>query len=77
MNAIQRWYFWNGLPAKCEDDRADIYHQLKDTGLFDPPLWCKAKDVAELERVMAESQGEAPGNVRGYAKTDRIPAGVP
>lgn len=54
MNAIQRWYFYR------DRDGGQGEHPLVDgnVGEMLGPLWCKAQDVAELERVIADQSAK-------------------
>lgn len=47
MNAIQRWYF-------LQYDHEPYQAPIGDSG---QELWCKAKDVAELERLVYQYVG--------------------
>lgn len=62
MNAIQRWFFYPLLGKHVEADQ--ITPRPEDV------LWCKAKDVQELERVVDE-QSERITELRS-----RLPVGM-
>lgn len=53
MSLIQRWYFIddNNEDGVARTEHAD-YHEGVDTPIHIDHQWCKAKDVAELERLV-------------------------
>ncbi len=71
MTAIQRWYWMPGMAAG-DHDLGPMPDGAKQWNGDPVPLseqWCKAKDVAELERVIAE-QGRTLSGLRA----DRLKA---
>ena len=51
MNAIQRWYFYDEDDGGTVESHADVSVALDRQ-------WCKARDVEELERVIADQSGK-------------------
>jgi|SRR6267142_5461370 len=55
MDAIQRWYFWDDGHGPSEATKDDIPDEL----------WCRAKDVEELERVVVQQSRKHDGIRQG------------
>lgn len=57
MTAIQRWVIYGVTGVyKPDPDEADVQQ------------WCRAKDVAELERLLAEQSAKHEAVVKGLRK---------
>jgi hypothetical protein len=70
MTAIQRWYWMPGMAAG-DHDLGPMPDGAKQWNGDPVPLseqWCKAKDVAELERVIAEQGANHAAVVEGLRR---------
>jgi hypothetical protein len=70
VTAIQRWYWMPGMAAG-DHDLGPMPDGAKQWNGDPVPLseqWCKAKDVAELERVIAERSISHDSTVEGLRR---------